>query len=383
MNKLIDIALNSICPTPSTLRVDKSVDMPARNTSVNLGQLFLHYYFDSYPAAPPSPDPSRFEYLQLISSHEEFRFHAHVGDASTVKNCSLSAEIGQAFCRWFLQEHFGIRYFAHMNKVLDRSTHAAFEGLKIERIQRGDVPDYLCARKVTQPQFAEAKGRFSSIGFKTAEFVTWRDQFGRIRACDRNGMSRKLKGYIVATRFVTEAHRESVKSTIFAEDPETPGEAAFTDHDGYFLGRVAAAMHYARIFSKLDLAVLAAALDFGFTAAPELAFQVPVWTCMTPPLQGRQFIGGYYQTQAGAIPSLTEKGWRHRIELGSGHAVFVGLERNVARQVARAARGEWSALDTIPPLQPEGPWSSEFSWLQDGTVAGPVSFFLPTDTETI
>jgi hypothetical protein len=93
-----------------------------------------------------------------------------------------------------------------MGDVIGKSTHPAFEGMRIERVASGDIPDYLCARKVTEPFIAEAKGRFSSIGFSKTEFSGWRDQFTRIRVLDRRKMLRNAKGYIVATRFVTDAN---------------------------------------------------------------------------------------------------------------------------------------------------------------------------------
>jgi len=220
MNRTVRFQLNRVRPTPTGLRADPTIDAPALETSVNLGQLFLQYYFDSYPSGPPNPDPSRFEYLQLVSSASEFRLHAHVTVASTVKKRSLSTEMGQAFCRLMLHDHFGIAYFAHMTEVLNKPTHAAFEGMRIERTSPGDVPDYLCARKVTVPHVAEAKGRFSSISFASAEFKRWREQFTRIRVVDRAGIPKVLKGFIVGTRFATETNSATVQTTTFIEDPD-------------------------------------------------------------------------------------------------------------------------------------------------------------------
>jgi hypothetical protein len=57
-----------------------------------------------------------------------------------------------------------------MSDVLGKATHAAFEGMRVERLQPGDTPDYFCARNVLKPYLAEAKGRFSPVGFGTAEF---------------------------------------------------------------------------------------------------------------------------------------------------------------------------------------------------------------------
>jgi hypothetical protein len=138
MNRRIQFHLNTVTPTPATLRANPGADFPATELDVNLGQLFLQYYFDSYPAGPPNPDPSSFEYLQLVSSDEDFRFYAFVAEASLIKRRAMSAEIGQAFCRLMLHDHFGVSYFAHMNDVIERgwqllpqlgAGHAVFVGL--------------------------------------------------------------------------------------------------------------------------------------------------------------------------------------------------------------------------------------------------------------
>jgi hypothetical protein len=71
-------------------------------------------------------------------------------------------------------------------------------------------------------------------------------------------------------------------------------------------------------------------------------------------------------------------------QLGNGHAAFVGLDASVAMHVAAAARGNWRALDNIDTSTSDlnrpadGLWPSEFAWLSDGTVAAPLTSFLPT-----
>jgi len=180
MERSVEFRLNNVSPTPASLRLRPHVDAPASETTVNLGNLFLQYYFDSYGTAAPKPDPSRFEYLDLVSAATDFRFHAHVTSASKVKRRSLATEIGQAFCRLMLAEHFAITHFAHLDEVMGKSAHGAFGGMRVERVCPGDVPDYLCARIAAGPFIAEAKGRFSSIGFHSAAFNNWRTQFTRI-----------------------------------------------------------------------------------------------------------------------------------------------------------------------------------------------------------
>lgn len=378
MNRRIQFRLNNVTPTPATLRLEPAVDVPASELDVNLGQLFLQYYFDSYPAGPPNPDPSRFEYLQLISSDPDFRFHAFVAEASLIKRRSLSAEIGQAFCRLMLHDHFGVSYFAHMNDVIGKS----FEGMRIDRASSGDIPDYLYTKKITEPLIAEAKGRFSAIGFDTSAFEEWRQQFTRIRILDRDKQPRSAKGFIVATRFVTGSNSGKTLAATYIEDPATEGEPLNAEQQSA-LARSVTAIHYARIFTKLDLTLFASALTLGFVLTRQLTFQIPVWICATLPFLGKKYIGGYYQTTAGPTPTLTERGWQFPSQLGAGHAVFVGLDASIASHVVAAARGDWRALDNIVSPLPEGARSSEFAWLSDGTVAAPLTYFLPAGAMTL
>ena len=384
MIKQVAIKLKDVAPTPSSLRAVPHVDSPSTETAVHLAQLFQHYYFDSYPTGPPKPDPSRFEYLNLISGSRDFRFHEFVSAASIVRRRTIATELGQAFCRCMLHDHFRIVYFAHMYDVLDRPTHAAFEGLRVERSGRGDVPDYLCARKVTLPLLAEAKGRSSKISFESAEWAKWQEQFSRIHAVDRAGTPRDLKGYTVATEFVSAASPASKRTTVFIQDPEPPSETRLTVADATPIGRVIVAMHYARVFSKLGLSLLAGALLNGYMLSPELSFQVPIWRCMTPPFENVTFVGGIYRTLEGALPSMQSDGnWSPPFELGAGHLVFVGVNQHIAEMVAQAARGDWALLDNLPLSEPVGVWSSEFGWLLDGSVVAPAMSFRPATTVTL
>jgi hypothetical protein len=193
-----------------------------------------------------------------------------------------------------------------------------------------------------------------------------------------------LKGYIVATSFATDANATSKRTTVYVEDPVTIGESISRDVSPP-VGRVTLAMHYGRVFSKIGLRLIASALSNGFSLTGDAAYQVPVWTCLAPPFQGRTFIGGYYRTDGGPGPILTEKGWRASMDLGVGHSVFVGLESSIALDVARAARGEWERLDSLSAerFTARVIASSEFAWLPDGTVAAPADYFVPTALEFI
>lgn len=376
MNRNIDFHLNNVSPTPDSLRFNPAIDAPDTTTEINLGQLFLHKYFDEFKSGPPNPDPSSFEYLQYVSPADDFRFHAHIADASLTKRREISLSTGQAFCRLMLTDHFGIVHFAHMNDVLGKAAHPAFGGMRVERVTRGDVPDYLCGDD-QRAFLAEAKGRFSTIKFTNAAFNDWRCQFTRVRVVDSVNKPRSTKGYIVATKLVSDASPPTQRSASFIEDPATEGEP-LTREQNLQLSRAAKALHYSRIFQKLQLTPFASALNLGYALTRQLSFTVPVWTCTAQPFEGTTYIGGFYRTGTGHGPVLTEKGWQMPIEFGTSHAVFIGLQSRVAAQIAIAARGEWNALDEARPQGAEGRWDSDFAWLPDGSVAAPALHFLPT-----
>jgi len=376
MNRTIDFQLKDVSPTPQSLRINPALDAPAPSTEINLGQLFLHKYFDEFPNGPPNPDPSSFEYLKYVSAGDDFRFHAFIKGASEEKRREISSSTGQAFCRLMLGDHFGIVHFVHMNDVLNKPAHPAFGGMRVERVCKGYAPDYLCGDD-QNAYLAEAKGRFSKIKFSSAAFGDWRDQFNRVRVIDAQNVPRSMKGYIVATKFVTEASPAAQRSATFIEDPATEGERLNRDQSRQ-LARGAKAIHYSRIFQKLQLPPFASALNLGYALTRQLSFTVPVWTCTAQPFEGTTYIGGFYRTGTGHGPVLTEKGWQIPLEFGTSNAVFVGLQSRVASQIATAARGEWNALDEARPIGAEGEWSSDFAWLPDGTVAAPVTHFIPT-----
>ncbi len=335
-------------------------------------------FMDSYDVRPPNPNPAEFEYLQFLTNTADFRFQSDGPGANTSKRRSISSEMGQAFCRWFLHDHLGIPYFAHMQDVLDKESHPAFNGMKIIRSQTGDVPDYLCARSVNRPYIAEAKGRYSSIGFKTKEFQTWRSQFSRIQILDRNSRPVRLKGFIVGTRYATEENKSSLKSTIYAEDPETDGNTVIDDVSSSALALGIMAVHYSRPLLKIGQRLLSAALKDGFEIPNEIQFQMAPWTCLVPPFQGRQFIGGLYTPGLPTeqfIQMLMEQKLPSILDLSRPPRTFIGIDLHVIKKLAKAARGDWVALREIESLTLNAERPSQLNWLADGTVSAPEEFF--------
>lgn len=381
MERELRLLLNKVAPIPRSLRSDPSIDSPAERVTINLTSLFAHYYYDSYPAAPPNPDPSRFEYLGLVDAGPNFCLLDHVRYASLVKRRALSTELGQAFCRVMLEEHFGVATFAHMSDVLGRPPHPAFNGIQVRRIASGDVPDYLCAGRHSRPYIAEAKGRFRAINFTSHAFQSWRDQFSRVVVLDRAQKARRTKGFIVATRLKVASSAKPADVCI--EDPSTDGDVELDDRDWTAFSQGVASLHYGRVFRKLDLLPLASALSVGYVLTRQLTLSTTVWTCLTPPFEDVEFVGGFYRSADGQLPILSQNGWQISPELGRGHAVFVGLQRDTAASVATAARGNWSALLEPPIRAPTGTQNSDFGWLRDGTVMAPLQYFVPTGQVTL
>jgi len=115
-----------------------------------------------------------------------------------------------------------------------------------------------------------------------------------------------LRGFIVGTRFATEARPHIPRTKIFSEDPETPGDAPFTEGLGHDIGNRVIALHYGGIAQKLAQPILAAALTGGFRVPDEIGFPATVWEFRTPPLEGKRFEGGIYPYR-GQTPRGYEK----------------------------------------------------------------------------
>lgn len=64
-----------------------------------------------------------------------------------------------------------------------------------------------------------------------------------------------IKGHITATRFATES-RPRVFSGLYAEDPESPGQAIMAGEDGDDLGSAIIGLHYSNVAEKLNQPVL-------------------------------------------------------------------------------------------------------------------------------
>lgn len=377
MNKTIKFALNEFAMIPASLCSTAKPGQLADEIEVDLSRLFHHFYLDTQGAAPPDPDPAQFHHLRLLAATKDFRARGKGFGTHSAYKTHVANELGQAFCRWFLYEHLHITYFAHMEHVLDRGAQAAFGDARVERVSAGDVPDYLCADGAGEVFLAEAKGRTSPVSFGNANFKAWRKQFDRVVAKDASGVQRSVKGFIVATRFATEANTR-LRSTVFAEDPATSGEGPLRDDRS--LQSVIKSLHYAEIAAKLRQPILSQALAIGVPVPEEIVFPAMVWELVMPPYGGMRFVGGYFPGADGVASIQMSDGKvfflpQNPLRLDYASGTFFGVEEKVFRTICQAART--GRADQVEPLLEPVFFYSAISFLRDGSIMGPVDFFRP------
>lgn len=389
MLKTVKLALNAFPSTPPTLLALPGGSV-AKMIPVNLGDLYHQYYLDSYGFGPPDPDPTHFEQVRYLLPCTEFRFSkVGLGIGKTFRG-NKSNELGQAFCRWFLSEHLGIDYIAHIENVRDHGALAEFGGVNVKSNTQvvGDAPDYFCASGQNKIFLAEAKGTGHAVGFAAKGFQKWRKQFERIEVLDAAGRALKLKGYIVAMRWATELDSAKVSTMLSAEDPETRGELPVGgDQPG--LAFATKSIHYASTLQRLRQPVIAAALLRGGRIPDELSFRFVIWQCLFPGLEQLRFVGGYYPGPGKALPYFVndEGGLTQtppdplRLDIASG--TFFGLEETVMKTLVAAAREGPQLVAQLRPLdRPPGAYSG-LSFLRDGHILGPIEFFRPVDVTTV
>lgn len=201
-------------------------------------------------------------------------------------------------------------------------------------------------------------------------------------------MTRRLKGHIVATRFATEADSARLKSTIFAEDPLSPGDRDFGREDSSGLTQAVQQSHYAGIARKLRQPVLASALLNGVPMPEELRVVGVAWRVVAGPLQGRRFVGGYYAVE-GRGPSIRQADGGiaydrpdpFRLDLPG--FTFFGLEEGILRQVVGLARSTQVQAPRVGIFEATEFFYSGFSVLRDGSAVAPLEFFIPEEQLTL
>ncbi|MCK3841767.1 MULTISPECIES: hypothetical protein [Pseudomonas] len=381
MKKSLLLALSKYNPIPETLR-GTHIGQTVNDLDVDLAGLYHHYYMDNYGIEPPSPDPAQFEYLRFLMPDTDFRFQGGGLTISTSARRSTSTQLGQAFCRWFMHEHLGIKYFAHMGSLI--GTHSpSFHGFAVERSQPGDTPDYLCSAGSGSVAVAEAKGRYTPINFKNKEFDSWRQQFTRIRVLDKTGTPVSVKGHIVATRFATE-YRARVDSKLYAEDPITEGQEPISQQTEVLLSKQIAASHYADVLLKLDQPHMSHALRNQLSMESQIRITATIWEFSLGKLGSKLFVGGYHggRPDHQLIELVDDRIVHHRSDLfrlGAHSGTFVGLELSVFKHLVQVCRGADRLLeDSMPEVNSVDGVYSGVSMLRDGSIIGPLPFFNPS-----
>ncbi|KTT48648.1 hypothetical protein SB11R_14500 [Pseudomonas oryzihabitans] len=382
MKKLLQLALSKYEPIPPTLQ-GASEKRAKTVIELDLAALYHHFYLDTYGVQPPSPDPAQFEHIRFLMPDDELRFQGDGVGASTSAKRSKSSEMGQAFCRWFLHEHLGIKYFAHLDRLIDDPTKNLAR-FTVERVSPGDMPDYLCSAGPGSVVLAEAKGRYTSVGFHTSEFNQWRAQFTRIKVLDANGVAVSVKGHIVATRFATEL-KPNVQTKLYAEDPSTEGKEPISGATAYSLSERVIASHYGDALMKIDQPHLAFAIWRSLRLERQSSIPVTIWQFAFEGLP-QLFVGGYYAKNINEpLIDLEDKQVKIRswdpFRLGVHSGTFVGIELSIFKHLVEVARGEADLLDDLPEVDPVRDIYSGMSMLGDGSIIGPLSMFIPIGTQ--
>ncbi|TCS60068.1 hypothetical protein EDD52_11679 [Primorskyibacter sedentarius] len=178
MQKSVKLALNKFPAVPASLEDPAKPGSAVPEVTVELADLYHHYYLQSFDIAPPDPDPAHFEHVRLLEPITPFRFQHNGLGANKTKKQNNSNELGEAFCRWFLDRHLDISHVARIEDVRDHGALAMAHGVSVEKdtTEEGDAPDYFCVDSTGEVSLAEAKGSIASVGFNTVQFAKWRKQ---------------------------------------------------------------------------------------------------------------------------------------------------------------------------------------------------------------
>lgn len=390
MQKSVKLALNAFPAVPGSLGHPVKIGEAVPEIMVDLADLYQHYYLQSFGTTPPNPDPAHFEHVRYLEPCTAFRFQLNGLGANKTKKQNNSNELGEAFCRWFLDRHLDISYVARIDDVRDHGALASANGVAVvsDTTVEGDAPDYFCVESNGQISLAEAKGTIEAVGFKTKKFAAWRKQFERVRVLDPAGTPMSVKGYIVAMRWAVHTHSANIFTTLSAEDPRTPGERQFFDETGAFAAAVRS-LHYAPSLARLRQPVISAALKTGTTISPELGVQIVIWESFLPTLKGLRFVGGYFPTDPdGTLPIAMDDGkivvrFSEPFRLDISPGTFIGIEEGIFRRLVDAARNGPLVINEMPRLERRVIGFSGASLLRDGHILGPIELFYPVDFATV
>lgn len=184
----------------------------------------------------------------------------------------------------------------------------------------------------------------------------------------------------MAVRYATELDGPRINSSIFAEDPASPGERSLDGDGAGELGAAVIASHYSVLAAKLRQPLLAASLATGMTLPDEIIIRAFAWRVIVGPFAGRRFVGGFFgppESEPRFIETKEgiETRWPPQIRLDAADATFFGVEETIFRQVVAMARSGLRTAGQMGTFEGPGSFYSGFSTLCDGSALGPSAFF--------
>ena len=406
MKRDLPLGLNNFAPIPPML-LDPSTNTAVDDIEVDLTELFHIWYLDTYGPVP-KPNPVYNLYAPMLTTDKQLRLSGDGLGTHKEPKVGLYNQLGKAFCRWFLYNFCGITYYVHVDKVVDKQIKLPYYTLKRKPVPRKKKnqkkedlsgPDFVCAKDNRSRKFylAEAKGTSYAISFTNTKFGEWRKQFTRVGIYNSLNTEISVKGYIVATRAVSE-ESYNVNSILLAEDPNTeginPGENELANLVQVW--RMVIAGHYEVIMDKLRLPLLAALLRSDLTVPHDFEIRVPLWECLVPPAQGLKFIGGFFPSSTDYCPDFDinfysdyylnyRRGFFYNTSLNLmiKGATFFGLEAGIFKSVFRMLLEGRDAADAVEELTltPTLDHTNTIglSLLRDGTVLAPLEYFRLVD----
>ncbi len=269
-------------PAAAEVRPDGFWDL-----AFNLDEVFHHGYVEVHGREPaPGTNPFLDEYANLLAPDTTQLKWDPPGIALGDHLTGESAKLGRIFARAYLSMH-GYRWFADV-KALSRAPE---RGWSVRRPAAGCMPDWLIGDD-RSAAVAEAKGTHSAIhAGSTALGKSWRPQLANIEARYEGRVVQGLKGWIVATRWVTSDKKRTLPK-LYAEDPEVPGHLELDHPRRRSLLLWLARVHTVRNLIRLGRYRVAQRVS----AAAEYRRSLPVaqtqtWYCDAPGLHGVRFIG--------------------------------------------------------------------------------------------
>lgn len=227
--KKIHIELAENDPVPDYL-IDPSSNLPVCIKEIEFGLNELCEGIHRLDLPDFSYDRTLFfSYMNRLSPSPQFHFQKGGLGSTKSKRIHTSDELGIGFCLFVLRRYWDMTFYKSIPSNLELGKPQKIESFNIERISKGDLPDFFCMDSSGKIMIAEAKGRSTTINFGTKDFENWKKQYGRIIVTDPNNTELIFKGFVVATS-LGELPKKS-HSKVLIEDPKTRGMIDINDSE--------------------------------------------------------------------------------------------------------------------------------------------------------